>query len=101
MRPLIAVMALGLFAAGPAAAQTTAPNSGLAPASPMAPPPAGSAGSTVNGGLPEKTGSTTAIGQTKPPGDPVGDRMGTRPDLEAKSKELDQKINKGICVGCK
>lgn len=100
MRPLIAVVALGLFVAGPTVAQTTAPSSGLAPASPMAPatPPAGS---TVNGGVPDRTGSTTAIGQTKPPGDPVGERMGTRPDLEAKSKELDQKINKGICVGCK
>lgn len=103
MRPLIAVVALGLFAAGPSFAQTTAPSSGLAPASPMAPttPPAGSVGSTVNGGAPDRTGSTTAIGQTKPPGDAVGERMGTRPDLEAKSKELDQKINKGICVGCK
>ncbi len=103
MRPLIAVAAFGLLAAGPAFAQATAPSSGLAPASPMAPatPPAASVGSTVNGSVPDKTGSTTAIGQTKPPGDPVGEKMGTRPDLEAKSKELDQKINKGICVGCK
>lgn len=103
MTPYIALMAMGLLAVSPAVAQTTAPSSGLAPASPMAPStaPSGTVGSTVNGAAPEKTGSTTAIGTTKPPGDAIGDRMGTRPDLEAKSRDLDQKINKGICVGCK
>ena len=59
------------------------------------------AGSTVDGRLPEKTGSTTAVGQTKPPGAPVGENEGTRPDLERKSRELDTKINQGICTGCK
>lgn len=79
--------------AGPAVAQNAAAPAGAAPA--------GTAGSTISGGLPEKTGSTTSVGQTKPPGGAVGDDRGTRPDLEAKSKQIDRQIDKGICSGCK
>jgi hypothetical protein len=89
MRPLPTALVLcGLLAvAAPAMGQGTAP--------------AGSVGSTATGDMPAKTGATTAVGQTKPAGDAVGDRLGTRPDLEEKSRDLDQKINKGICTGCK
>ena len=102
MRPLAIALILGSLAAGPALAQSSpsAASSGLVPAGPGA-PAGGSVGSTATGGLPEKTGATTAVGQTKPPGTAVGDREGTRPDLEAKSRELDRKIDRGICIGCK
>lgn len=92
MRPLAvaAILCGALVLAAPARAQ-------MAPAA----APAGTVGSTATGDLPAKTGATTASGQTKPPGDTVGDRLGTRPDLEAKSRDLDQKIDKGICTGCK
>jgi hypothetical protein len=90
MRPLSAAILCGaLLTAAPAGAQT-APGAA----------PAGTVGSTATGDLPAKTGATTAVGQTKPPGDTVGDRLGTRPDLEEKSRDLDQKINRGICSGC-
>ena len=105
MRPVyLALAGAFLLTAAPALAQTTpSAGSGLAPAAPVAPStsPAGSVGSTVTGTAPEKTGSTTAAGVTKPPGATEGERLGTRPDLEEKSRQLDQKINKGICSGCK
>ena len=91
----LAVASLGF--AAPALAQVTPPvSTGTAPmtTSPTGgiPPAAGGAG--------DRTGSVTGTGQTKPPGDVVGDRMGTRPDLERKSEDLDRKINTGICKGC-
>ena len=105
MRPLAIALVVGSLAAGPALAQLSpsAPSSGLAPTAPVGSgaPAGGSVGSTATGGLPEKTGATTAVGQTKPPGTAVGDREGTRPDLEAKSRALDRKIDRGICTGCK
>jgi hypothetical protein len=85
--------AFGLALAGPAFAQ-------VQPSTPGA-GPAGSVGSTVTGGLPDRTASTSAVGRTKPPGAPIGDGLGTRPDLEEKSRQLDRKINTGICSGCK
>jgi hypothetical protein len=92
-RSLLTVCALGTaLVAGPALAQTTS--------SPAAAPPA-SVGTTVNGGLPDRTASTTAVGQTKPAGAAVGDDLGTRPDLQQRSRELDRRIDKGICTGCK
>lgn len=91
MRPLRNLLLAGaILTAGPVFAQTSP---GVAPS--------GTVGSTATGAAPEKTGATTGVGQTKPPGDAVGDNLGTRPDLEQKSKQLDQKIDKGICSGCK
>lgn len=91
MRPLRHALLLGaILIAAPALAQTSP---GVAPS--------GTVGSTTTGAAPEKTGATTGVGQTKPPGDVVGDNLGTRPDLEQKSKQLDEKIDKGICSGCK
>lgn len=81
-----AVAAASLFALS-AQAQTTM---GGAAGSP-------STGTTVNGGAPVTTGSTTSVGQTKPPGTAAD---GTRPDLDVKSRELDHKIKTGICTGC-
>ena len=95
MRPSPAILLWScLLMAGPACAQTS-PGAGPGVA------PAGAVGSTATGDLPAKTGATTAVGQTKPPGGTVGDRLGTRPDLEEKSRALDKKIDRGICSGCK
>lgn len=85
-----AVLASALSSA-PAGAQISSPGV----------PPTGSAGSTVDGGHPEKTGATTAVGQTKPPGGVLDDRAGTTPDLDQKSRDIDRQINTGICSGCK
>ena len=83
---------IGVLVAGPAGAQSpvTPPGPGVAPA--------GSVGSTVDGAPPARAASTTAVGRTKPPGAAAD---GTRPDLEQKSRELDRKIQTGICTGCK
>ena len=81
---LVGALLWGNAALGQGAAPTTAP--------------AGSVGSTVDGGAPAKLGSTTAVGRTKPPGAAA---PGTRPDLEEKSRALDRRINRGICTGCK
>lgn len=54
----------------------------------------------ASGGAADRTGSIAATGQTKPPGAPVGDRLGTNPDLERKSQAIDQLVEKGICKGC-
>lgn len=94
IRPAAALALLACLSAAPALAQTTPPvASGLAP-SPASPtqgiPPA-------TGGAGDRTGSVAATGQTKPPGEAA---PGTRPDLEQKSKQLDEKINRGICRGC-
>lgn len=95
MRPVPAILVCACLAvSGPALAQSA---SGLAPTGPGA-PPAGTVGSTATGDLPLKTGATTAVGQTKPPGDAA---PGTNSALEEKSRELDRKIDKGICTGCK
>ena len=92
MRVLIpALLGLAMTGVVPAFAQTTAP--GTDTTSPAV-ASSGSAGGAATGG-------TTDVGQTKPPGAAVGDGLGTRPDLDQKSRQLDQKINQGICVGCK
>ena len=75
----------------------------VAPALAQAPPLPprqgdGSVGTTATGGLAPR--ATTATGQTKPPGEAGGAGLGTRPDLEVKSRELDRKIDTGICTGC-
>lgn len=105
MRPVhILPVCAALLFAGPAIAQSgSGLSSGLSTGAPPASSspgtlPAGSVGSTATGDAPLKTGSTTAVGQTKPPGEAA---PGTRTDLEEKSRELDRKIDKGICVGCK
>ena len=82
---------------GTASAQTTAP---VAPnAGPMTTSPTGGIPS-ASGGAADRTGSITETGQTKPPGDSVGERLGTAPELERKSEIIDQKIKGGICRGC-
>ena len=74
-----------------------------APALAQIPPPSPrqgdtSVGTTSTGPLAPR--ATTGVGQTKPPGAAEGGGLGTRPDLEAKSRELDRKIDTGICTGC-
>jgi hypothetical protein len=86
-----ALVLLGALLAVPAAAQS--------PASPgLGTAPPGSVGSTADGAPPATTASTSAVGRTKPPGAAAD---GTRPDLEAKSRQLDRKIKTGICTGCR
>ncbi|WP_018260601.1 hypothetical protein [Methylobacterium sp. WSM2598] len=84
------LLALGLLAAtlgaGPLAAQNAdpgAPGPGAAPAEP------GSTG-TVNRNV-------TATGQTKPPGRAAAPREANQPD---RVKELNRKVDTGICIGC-
>ena len=87
-----AALALGAaLLATPALAQTP-------PAAPVTgTPQAGAVGSTVTGAAPAIAGSTSAVGRTKPPGAAAD---GSRPDLDAKSRQLDRKIKTGICKGC-
>lgn len=88
-----AAFAFVLAVASPAVSQnitTGAPPSSASPGG--IPPASGAAG--------DRTGSIAPSGQTKPPGDPVGEGLGTRPDLEQKSREIDSKIRTGICKGC-
>lgn len=96
-RILAALTVASLGFAAPAFAQATPPAS--TGAGPSTTSPAGGIPSAT-GGAGDRTGSLTGTGQTKPPGDAVGDRLGTRPDLERKSEDLDRKINTGICKGC-
>ncbi|RVU16858.1 hypothetical protein [Methylobacterium oryzihabitans] len=74
----------------PAAAQTTDP---APPAGGMTEP--GSTGSV--GGVDR---NITGVGQTKPPGSALGPGDGTTPELRRKSREIDRKIDTGICIGC-
>ncbi|NNM73620.1 hypothetical protein [Enterovirga aerilata] len=89
-RSIAALILAGALLALPAAAQSP-------PAPAPATPPPGSVGSTVDGTIPARAASTTAVGRTKPPGAAAD---GTRPDLEAKSRQLDRRIRTGICAGC-
>jgi hypothetical protein len=75
---------------GPALAQDTSPAPAPAPA-----------GRTGTGDVPQRTGAITGLGQTKPPGTALGDTLGTRPDLQEKSRQLDRRIHQGICSGCR
>ena len=89
MKPLASFLAATILTVAPALAQAPSP-----------PPRPGDAsvGTTATGDLAPR--DTTAAGQTKPPGTAAGAGLGTRPDLEAKSRELDRKIDTGICRGC-
>ena len=98
--PFTIALAIGLAASSPLFAQGVSGGLSGTPAGPGV-APVGSVGSTATGTAPDKTGSTTAVGQTKPPGTAVGEDRGTRPDLERKSDELSRRINTGICTGCK
>jgi hypothetical protein len=55
---------------------------------------------SAGAGSPADTGSITPTGRVKPPGAPVGESLGTRPDLERRAQELDRRIRTGICRGC-
>ena len=97
LRPSIAGFALlGVLVALPAFGQAPASPGPASPGPGVA--PAGSVGSTVDGAPPARAASTSAVGRTKPPGAAAD---GTRPDLDAKSRQLDRKIQTGICTGCK
>ena len=89
MKPLASLSALAILTVAPAFAQA-----------PPLPPRQGdgSVGTTATGDLAPR--ATTATGQTKPPGAAGDGGLGTRPDLEAKSREVDRKIDTGICTGC-
>lgn len=100
MRSSLSFLVLAACLAGaPVLAQTEETGRAGGLSGPGVAPP-GSVGSTRTGEAPEKTGSTTAIGQTKPPGQAVGDGLGTRPDLEDKSRDLTRRIQNDICKGC-
>jgi hypothetical protein len=93
VRPSLAGLALlAALAVAPAAAQ--APANAPAPGT----APAGGIGTTVDGTAPARAASTSSVGRTKPPGAAAD---GVRPDLEQKSRQLDRKIQTGICSGCK
>lgn len=95
MNRSIAVLAsLVCLAAVPAAGQTSPSGTGPAMSSPGPNVPSNP---TQASGPGDRTGSVASTGQTKPPGAAAD---GAQPDLEKKSKELDQKINRGICTGC-
>ena len=86
--PAVLALAASLLAS-PVLAQTT--------------PPARSSdlGAGLSAGGPgDRTGSVTAAGQTKPPGAALGPD-GSNDRLDEKSRELDKKIQNGICTGCK
>jgi hypothetical protein len=80
---------------GPALAQ------GDAAPGPGAAPTPGAIGTTATGDTPQRTGAITGVGQTKPPGAAIGDELGTRPDLQERSRQLDRRIDTGICSGCR
>ncbi|WP_407522088.1 hypothetical protein [Methylobacterium oryzisoli] len=77
-----------LLAAGPLAAQTADP--GALPSS--------------RSGDPSSTGavnrSITATGQTKPPGAAVGPREGQSGEQRDKIRDINRKVDTGICIGC-
>ncbi|TDR89249.1 hypothetical protein [Enterovirga rhinocerotis] len=62
-------------------------------------PPVGDA-PPATAGAADRTGSIAETGRRKPPGAPLGEGSGTRPDLDRKSQEIDRRIRTGICRGC-
>ncbi|WP_298967781.1 hypothetical protein [uncultured Methylobacterium sp.] len=66
--------------------------------------PAPSTGGMTEPGSTGSVGSVdrniTGVGQTKPPGSALGPGDGTTPELRRKSRDLDRKIDTGICIGC-
>ena len=91
---LLSGLLVASFTAGAAQAQVERGGAGVR----AIPPVSSDADPTV--GSPANTGSIAATGRTKPPGAPVGEGLGTRPDLEKRSEELDRRIRTGICRGC-
>lgn len=96
-RTIATLALLAATLATPALAQVTPPIS--TETSPSTTSPTGGI-PPATGGASDRTGSITGVGQTKPPGDAVGARLGTRPDLERKSQQIDREISTGICKGC-
>lgn len=90
MRTLAGILFAAALTVGPALAQDPVSNAPTPPGG--IPPASGAAG--------DRTGSITGTGQTKPPGDTLGGRAGTTPELERKSRQLDREITTGICKGC-
>ncbi|AWN55531.1 hypothetical protein [Methylobacterium sp. 17Sr1-1] len=69
-----------------------------APLLAQAEPPARDPG--ITGSLRPATRDTTGVGQTKPPGAPLGPDAGLTPDLQRRDREIQRKIDTGICDGC-
>ncbi|MBY0295223.1 MAG: hypothetical protein K2X71_04155 [Methylobacterium sp.] len=82
------ILAAALLGAAPLSAQTADP--GVPPS-----PRAGDPGSTgaVNR-------SITATGQTKPPGAAVGPRESQSGEQRDKIRDINRKVDTGICIGC-
>lgn len=54
----------------------------------------------ATGSLGPATRDTTGVGQTKPPGAALGPDAGLTPDLQQRDREIQRKIDTGICDGC-
>ncbi|GJD64077.1 hypothetical protein [Methylobacterium frigidaeris] len=54
----------------------------------------------ATGALGPATRETTGVGQTKPPGAALGPDAGLTPDLQQRDREIQRKIDTGICDGC-
>jgi hypothetical protein len=54
----------------------------------------------VTSSLGPATRETTGVGQTKPPGAALGPGAGLTPDLQRRDREIQGKIDAGICAGC-
>ncbi|MET7243752.1 hypothetical protein ABZT49_10320 [Methylobacterium sp. EM32] len=46
------------------------------------------------------TRDTTGVGQTKPPGAALGPDAGLTPELQQRDREIQRRIDTGICDGC-
>jgi hypothetical protein len=54
----------------------------------------------LTGSLGPATRETTGVGQTNPPGAALGPDAGLTPDLQQRDREIQRKIDTGICDGC-
>ncbi|KMO34619.1 hypothetical protein VQ02_18860 [Methylobacterium variabile] len=70
----------------------------LAPGPLLAQAPAQDPAST--GSLGPATRETTDVGQTKPPGAALGPDAGLTPELQERDRQIQRKIDTGICIGC-
>ncbi|GJD47421.1 hypothetical protein OPKNFCMD_0129 [Methylobacterium crusticola] len=89
-RFLAVTLVVGALAPLPATAQSGDPGAGA--------PATADPGSTGSVGAANR--SITGVGQTKPPGAALGPGEGTSPEVREKSREVNRKIDTGICIGC-